>query len=185
VGVAQIEAEDHPGPAPIHCGLGFAIGDPPLPSANVGQELFTKLSPDTYNNATALARARVGALSILLRSGSRPSVDDVQSGEESNMALTSTTPEILLNPNNAEPAAALSPLDPFSPSTSLNSELPPLLRSELSQSLRRNLRRHRKLSRTDTLGPQPRPYLTFRRASRPANPLPRNLVSLNPRVQGS
>jgi hypothetical protein len=44
------------------------------------QELFNKLPASTYHDATAVAGARVGALSMLLNSGSRTSPGDVGSG---------------------------------------------------------------------------------------------------------
>ncbi|KAJ6526000.1 hypothetical protein B0H19DRAFT_581789 [Mycena capillaripes] len=176
--------ERHLDAVPIRPDHAAIIGDFPVSSTHSENELFIKLPPDSYNNAIALASVRVGALSILLNSEPEASAG---AGEENHRAQSNIIPESPHDSNSAPQQPEMPPSrvssHAFSPSTSAF-DFPPLLRTELSQSLQRNLRRHTNLSRADTLGPQPRPYLTPRRALQPANPLPRNLVSLNVRVRG-
>ncbi|KAJ6525988.1 hypothetical protein B0H19DRAFT_1197610 [Mycena capillaripes] len=112
------------------------IGDLPVPSVYSG--LFSKLPPDSYNNATALASARVGALSTLLKS--KPEASDVVQQDQFSTAPVNF-------PYDLPP-----PTPPSMPRTTRQQ----MLRDEMSESLRHNLLWQRKLSRMDTIGPQPR-----------------------------
>ncbi|KAJ6525992.1 hypothetical protein B0H19DRAFT_1197622, partial [Mycena capillaripes] len=62
-----------------------AIGDLSVPSAHSEHGLFSKLPPGTYNNATALASARVGALSTLLKSEPEASAEEDNNRAQSNI----------------------------------------------------------------------------------------------------
>jgi hypothetical protein len=148
------------------------------------QELFNKLPASTYHDATAVAGARVGALSMLLNSGSRTSPGDVGTtlGHDHTGNSFSNRDDGALNPLSVTTPVVdvLPPSDSSAHPSSPRTTRRQMLRNEMSESLRNNLLWHRHLTKKEV-----RPVvrssvqLASPQGLRPDNQLPRNLVSVN------